>query len=171
MISDPRLAPEESEETQVQEIAPIYNHAFYDDVIKQEEEWDNWGTVERTDPPYKRIHGSWAKIPSVPELAKRINLKEGTKILNPFNKLLRQYNANEGEVNRMNILLEQASMFYRMPFDYNWRKAILDDEQEHFWHHDLLVVSETMDPIVKTVIKTGNKINDITVTMESNDAG
>jgi hypothetical protein len=52
IVYNNRLEYDPDEETEVHQLGHMGTYAFFDPIIKQEEEWDIYGNVPRTEPPY-----------------------------------------------------------------------------------------------------------------------
>jgi hypothetical protein len=149
LIKDNRLTEDVSEESGVS--GPAITAVFFDPLIKQEDDWNAYGTVNKQDPPYERLQGYWEKIPTPQQLVKGIKITEGAKFTNPYNQPLRHHNQDIESANRFEVLIEQSRMYFNDPYKFNWRKAIMDTDQEQFVAHEMGLLKKFWDPMVKTM--------------------
>jgi hypothetical protein len=170
IVYDNRLQHDPDKETEVRQLGHIGTYAFFNPVIKKEEEWDVYGNVPRVEPPYQRMEGSWISLPDIDKLVDKLKLVEGKRFNNPHNKLLREYNESLEGVNHMRILLEQACMYYGDSYPFNWRKAILDDKQEYFWEKELSLLKQVCDPTVLKLQKSGSRVTEFRVQLDDKAA-
>jgi hypothetical protein len=162
IIYDNRLEHDPDEETEVHQL-----YTFFDPIIKNEEEWDAYGNVPRTEPPFQRIEGTWIDIPDINKLVTKLKLVEGKRFKNPHNMLLREHNESLEKANRFRVLIEQSCMYYGDSYSFNWRKAILDDEQEHFWKNELRLLQQICDPTVVKLTMLGSCIMEFRVQLDA----
>jgi hypothetical protein len=167
IVYDNRLEHDPDEETEVHQLGHVGTYAFFDPVIKNEEEWDAYGNIPRTEPPFQRIEGTWIDIPDINKLVAKLKLVEGKRFKNPHNMLLREHNESLEKANRFRVLIEQSCMYYGDSYSFNWRKAILDDEQEHFWKNELRLLQQICDPTVVKLTMLGSCIMEFRVQLDA----
>jgi hypothetical protein len=57
-------------------------------------------------------------------------------------------------------------MYYGDTYPFNWRKPILDDEQEHFWEKELTLLKQICDPTVIKLKKLGSYVTEFRVQLD-----
>ena len=163
IVGDPRLYYAPTEENEILPLEePIYTYCFFH--TKAKKEASDWDLGITPDPPFQQVYGYWGEIPTANEYIKKTKHKVGDMVINPYNRTLKEWNSTKDLYNQFNVLLEQSFMYFDIKdYKYNWRKAIMDDEQELFASYELELIYQACNPTIEGIVTSNGIVTEILV--------
>jgi hypothetical protein len=151
-VWDPRRLAKKGGEFKT--VEPIHTYVQAGPRVKQEEEWTEWGAVEKEEPPAKFMEGPWVKIPTIQELdtIKKIELDQ--YISNPYQKSLYEWNSTTESSNKFKNLIEQACLYYQATQKLDWKKAVLSLDEMFFWKDEMITLNHYSQLQVTKVVRS-----------------
>ncbi|KIM21600.1 hypothetical protein M408DRAFT_29423, partial [Serendipita vermifera MAFF 305830] len=171
-ITDPRLTYDDTDDTEVLALHPVYTHVFYDPIttpitkpvqtgiVLEEETTKEIASTIKNQAPYGRLTHPWVAIPP-PESLKGIG--KSLRFYALYGRRLSQLNTTEMHA-QVTTFLEQSNMFYTdsiLPESIakNWRKAIVTDPAAEFLETEMKILKSMNLGIVKSLKQTGSITN------------